>query len=311
MRGFDRDRGAALINVRRATSATSALCLCLLSGCALTVPDTHRLGETPTQEATRENNLAAHIRCEIRQAVAGTLDEESNPANPPLGDYSADWLNGWGATVSLVLTVDEKAALSPSVTINNPMKNIVSIFSSGGNVTSSQSSTQAFGASLSSEATRTETVGFFYPFADLIAEHKAILAAGKTDQSCGTAGGILVDGDLKIADFMREKILMSRVPGVLSRKKGKSPFSTFTYRVTFVVVGSGNATPAWKLERVLVSPTAPFVNGSRSRTNDLTITMGAVATDSNGATVASDAARDAHLAALIGQAVATDLQSQH
>ena len=80
---------------------------------------------------------------------------------------------------SLVLTVDEKAALSPSVTINNPMKNIVSIFSSGGNVTSSQSSTQAFGASLSSEATRTETVGFFYPFADLIAEHKAILAAGK------------------------------------------------------------------------------------------------------------------------------------
>jgi hypothetical protein len=300
------------MDVRRAISAISTLGLCMLSACALTVPDTHRLGETPTQEATRENNLAAHIRCELRQAVTGTLDEESNPANPPLGDYSAGWLRGWGATVSLVLTVDEKAALSPSVTLNNPMKNIISMFSSGGNVSSSQSSTQAFGASLSSEATRTETVGFFYPFADLVTDHNAILAAGKSDQSCGTAGGILVDGDLKIADFMRQKILMSRVPGILTRKKGMSPFSTFNYHVIFVVVGSGNATPAWKLERVLVSPAAPFVNGSRSRTNDLTITMGPVATDSKGvATGPGDAARDAHLAALIGQAVATALQTQH
>jgi len=298
-----------MAGLRRGLPIGLALSLSGLAGCALSVPGMQRLGETAADEASRENNLAIHIRCELRQAVAGALAEESMPGNRIAEGYSASWLRGWGAKVSLVLTVDEKAAVAPGLTVNNPMKNIISTFSSGGNVPSQQNATQTVGGSLSSDATRAETVSFFYPFTDLIAEHDRIVAARNAPESPCSGGGALVDGDLRIADFMRAKVLMSRVPGTLIRKSGQSPFDTLTYHITFIEAATGTFTPAWKLERLTISPTPPLLNGSRTRTDDLTITMGSV-TDKNGVVSATQALEDANLAALIGQAVAKSLESQ-
>jgi hypothetical protein len=254
-------------------------------------------GETPAAEAVREGNLVSHIKCKLHKAVQDILAEQLPPGAPP--QMSVDWLKTWGAQASLKLAVDEKAGVAPGLTLTTPLPNVVRTFSSGGAVSTSQSQSTALAASVASDATRTETIGFFYAFKDLLAEKQIT-------QPCSRAEGRLIDGDLHIKDFMVSKMLAARVPGLFNPSKpGDSPFSTFTYEVTFIVSTGGSLTPSWKLVQVSANPAGAFLNGSRTRTSDLILTLGPVKGD-----VPSADVQNAHLADLIGRAVAQSIASR-
>jgi hypothetical protein len=100
---------------------------------------------------------------------------------------------------------------------------------------------------------------------------------------------------------------ISYQPGVIIRKPGEAPYSTFTYEVKFIVTETGSVTPAWKLLRVSANQTGTLFSGSKIETDDLTITMGKVDTK-DGKTQASPELDQQHLANLIGQAVSNALQ---
>jgi hypothetical protein len=205
------------------------------------------------------------------------------------------------------ITVDEKSALSPGLAFNSPMENAVSMFHTGGNVTASQSFTLGIGASVSSEATRVETISFFYPFSDLTAEGRY------PKETCGNNSDGTIDGDLKIDDFMKSKLEMAKNPYLLLYKTGVpndgtvSPFDSFTDEITFIVATSANITPTWKLLRISANPSGPFFNAIRTRTDDVTITMAKSVTVDNTKQLAPLALAQ-YQANLFGQAVASVLR---
>jgi len=92
------------------------------------------------------------------------------------------WLDDWGAQLSLTLTVEEKTALSPGVTLNKILPNAVTPFPNG-NVSTPQLDTISFGVSGSADATRKAVVSWFADFREFTKEdaekpsRKAKLAA--------------------------------------------------------------------------------------------------------------------------------------
>jgi hypothetical protein len=62
--------------------------------------------------------------------------------------------------------------------------------------------------------------------------------------------------------------------------------------------------------KIAIDPSGTLYNGQRIRTNDLTITLGAVTTGSDGKPAASQSLNEQHLANLIGRAVADAIQDQ-
>ena len=137
-----------------------------LAGCATHVPEMQKFGETPDVEAVREGNLVSHIKCELHKAVQDLVNQKEPDGAPQ--QEKVQWLRDWGAQASLKLVIDEKAGLTPGVTFNIPKANVVRNFPSGGPVVISQSQNTALSASITSDATRTNTIGFFYKFSDLL-----------------------------------------------------------------------------------------------------------------------------------------------
>lgn len=267
--------------------------------------------EIKVQESFDETQLASQIKCEIREGVRTAL--KKIPANGPTAGRSIDWLNQWQAKVSMKLTVDEKAAANPGITFSKPLRNAVSYFSTNGNVTTSQLFSTSIGLQASSDATRVETIGYTYKFANLLTE-------ARTD--CYHASSVFILSDLKIGDFILNKAAIANDPSVLyaedenskaekagpvkhpvkkDQSLGDSPYTTFTYEISFVIVYGGNVTPTWKFVDVTANNNSPFFNATRTRTQDVLITLGKVG---------SDDAANVHQAQLIGQAVATAIQSQ-
>lgn len=288
-----------------------AVMVSLISGCAMNVPRMQRAGEKPEIEWARETDIVNHVKCELRQAVILALNSDTkNQENIPLEDR-ATWMKKWGAKVTLKLVIEDKAVISPGLSITDPLENAVKVFSKNGNVTVARNKSVGLGASYTSDVTRTDTVGFYYPFVDLIAKGPAAkdLPPGTdTGKLCGPIEGFAKDDDLDIENFMMSKIYISQQKDVLFRKPGTSPYDVFSYEVSFVVTTSANVTPGWKLARVAVMPTGTFFNGQRVRTNDLTISMGPP--DDHDPTQPSRAVQDAHLVSQIEAAFRSALDSR-
>jgi hypothetical protein len=124
--------------------------------------------------------------------------------------------------------------------------------------------------------------------------------------NCDHEDGVLIHSDLKIGDFLKNKILLSSLPGVLSSTKdnsapAKSPFSTLSYKVTFVVAYGVNLTPSWKLVRFSVDPTGNLFSGTRMKTQQILITLAEATPDKKSL---SPEGLAAYQAQLIGSAVA-------
>jgi hypothetical protein len=280
--------------------ALQRLCLLLaasmpLGGCGLQVPDMGGLGQKPLEEAFTEMDLVNHIKCEIHLGVRDALKVWAKGG--PAGGNGVEWLKGWDAKVTLKLTVDDTTSLSPGVSLTQPMHNVISFFSEGGNVTSPQSFSLGLGLQASAESTRAETLAFTFRIADLLKYDP--LRPDET--TCAGHGNVPVLGTLKIDEFIVTKAGMAASPDTVPNNGVISPFTVFSDEVTFVVTFGGSATPQWKLVKVTANSSSPFYNAVRKRTQDVTVTMG----PPNSKEVIA-----IYQASLTGQAVATALQNR-
>jgi hypothetical protein len=255
------------------------LIVCLLGSalgaCGLYVPEMQEWYEPPEKQKINENLIINHVKCELHKGMDEALAKYYGAGKR--SGFSAEWFKSWLATVTLKLTVDEKSSINPGISWVRTFSDV-------------RSFTLGAGFNASSDATRVETISFTYPLKDL-------RSAGKIVGPCENPSEALITGDLKIGQFIDKKVFLTTVPGTIV-----GTYSAFSYEVTFVVVYGGAATPTWKLVDITANPDSPFVNASRSRTHDVTITFAPPGDK------AQEEAASLHNAALIGQAVASALR---
>jgi hypothetical protein len=221
-----------------------------LAGCGTYVPE---IQEIPGDQAGGQllvRAIARSIHCEIKDAVAYVVGTE------PL----AHWLLGWGAQMQITLTIDEQSSFSPSG-LYSPM----SIFSLLG------------GVGASAEATRIETLNYYYTVKDLYYS-KACLNPKDIADSHSSAGSLLIQSDLKLRELLLD-VATAQATGDISVTSPIPANATIakngiTHEITFKVITNGNITPSWKLVRATINPIPPLFMGSRTRTHDLIITFG-------------------------------------
>jgi hypothetical protein len=206
-----------------------------------------------TRQGTYESGLVDHVTCEISQALAETNKQWKLP-----------WLQDkWGTAVTLSITVEDQTGVSPGVSFIQPLNNVVLPFPTGGNVTSPQSFSLSIGGTASVNALRTETIQYTIKNKDAIAT-----------ADCGNRGsGVLIDGDLKIREFIYDKAqIVAGQNGLWN--SNTLPYNAWTEEITFVASYGASATPTWHLARVSANASSNLVIAERTNTNDLVVTLG-------------------------------------
>jgi len=295
-----------------------ALMLCIgpcLGGCGLFTPELHDFYARLPQEG-EENVIVNQVKCEIHKGIQDAIyDPRFYPATAGTGK-SVDWIKGWAAKVTFDLTVEEASNLNPSIGFTDPSANALLKFVTGV-VTVGRSFSLGAGLKSNADATHKEIIGFTYAIQQLLDE-------GPINQPCANEDGVQIHSDLKIAEFIKNKLFIARVPGSIANESTKNnsknlPYSDFSYDISFVLSYGGNITPMWKFTRIAVDPSAGvnLFDISRKKTQHVAITLAPIEQPARPAT-ATTAAKPAeisqsgqlsHNALLIGNAVATALQS--
>ncbi|RVB79837.1 MULTISPECIES: hypothetical protein [unclassified Mesorhizobium] len=279
--------------MRAMTSYCLSMAMLLpLLGCGTTIPNmTTSYPREGDGERLEEVELVQLIKCELHYGVQEAL--AAFPANQDeLSGYDVEWLRNWEAKMSLKITVDEKSTLMPGLTYKLPLHTAVSQF----NVPTPQNFSASIGLQASSQGTRSETIGFSYKFADLLKEPEL------NENSCKSQiKNKIVLNNLKIPEFIFNKAYVANHTDAVVQRDGESPYSTFSDDITFIVTYGGNVTPVWNLLQVTANSTSPLYNSVRTKTHNLTITLGKVGS-AQAAAVAN--------ANLIGQAVARALNNR-
>lgn len=207
-----------------------------------------------TSQGSYESGLVDHVTCEISKALAETKNQ-----------WGYDWLeNKWGTAVTLSITVEDQSGLSPGVSLIQPLQNVVFPFPAGGNVISPQSFSFSIGGTASVNALRTETIQYTFKNKDAIAAAKCT----------NTGSGVLIEGDLKIREFIYDKAQIVSAGNGLWVPTKNPPYNAWTEEITFVSAYGGTVTPTWKLARVSANSSSNLVVAQRTNTNDLIITLG-------------------------------------
>ncbi|MGO8049825.1 hypothetical protein [Rhizobium leguminosarum] len=276
--------------MRKYFTAVLLIGLFPLGSCGTSIPDMQDIGQSRGDGVLSEIELVQLIRCELHVGVTKAIEQYGTKSKAKFPN-PVDWLATWQAKVSLKVTVDDKSSFSPGVSYTEPMKNAVSHY----NVTYGQNFSLSAGLQASSQTTRVETVAYTVPFKDF---SDVTLPPGGDCRN--QIENKVVLSDLKIDDFILAKAQMAAQPDVVSNKPG-SPYSAFNDQLSFIVTYSGNITPVWNLMRITANADSPLYYATRTRTHDLTITLGAP-DDSEAVAV--------HNAELIGQAVASALRNR-
>ena len=128
-----------------------------LSSCGAFVPPLTEFWASEDDVGDKVLNIAAQVRCELRKGIYELIrQDEANAKRFNLPRRTA-FLAGWGAQVNLTLTAVEKTGLNPGVSLIKPL-NPDEFLSTG------------LGTEISSEATRTGTVHFFFTVRELMAQ---------------------------------------------------------------------------------------------------------------------------------------------
>jgi hypothetical protein len=256
--------------------------------------------EVKADEKFDEAKLVGQIKCEIHVGVQNAIDAYQSGGQ--YGGVSIDWIRNAIAKVTLSLSVDDKSSLTPGLTVGHPFQNAISYFKYGGNVTTQQSFSTVFGLQASADATRQEQIGYTYKFSELLK------IPMPDDGTCQHVSNVFIYSDLKIRDFIVNKMYIAHVQGLVY---GLFPFTTFSDTITFVVILGGSVTPIWKFVNITGSSNTPFVNAVRTRTNIVTLTIAQPAPAKPGQLPQLSPEGEAiNNAQLIGQAVSNALRSQ-
>jgi hypothetical protein len=296
----------------------------MLAGCGTFTPEIEEFWGSPADASVKVNKISGQVVCELRRAVQqvfadyqnGYLELRSSPGHPAPKVRDLAWFEKWGAQVTLNLNIIENTSISPGVTLNKVLPNAVTPFPVGGNVTTGQSVSTALGGTFTTTATRTDKIGIFYTVKELRYGTPSI------DKTCfvGSANAdLFLQSDLKLRDWLRAALLPSGANIVDFANNSKN---TISHEVKFEIVTSGSVTPSWKLVRVSANSAGTFFGAGRTRSQDLTITVGPIDSGGGGGgggaagarakgrpPQLATAAQNADLAQQIGAAVAQALRT--
>ena len=227
----------------RAMSFAIVHCL-LLAGCGTYVPD---IQEFPGDSADGQRLVAAivrNVKCEVRDALDDLYRIQPHP-----------FLDAWGVQVTLNLTMIEKSTLNPTG-LWTPVSPLTSVFTLGA------------GATLSSEATRTEKLSAYYTVREL-------RRLGRCVAEARGGGPFLMQGNLKLNEWLVNAVTVANTGGADFAAAGTAfKDGVLSHEVKFDVVTSGDVTPGWTLVTGSINPTGTFLTASRDRSHDLVITFG-------------------------------------
>lgn len=269
-----------------------------LAGCGLSVPDKDPFaGDARTSsggsiQGDYESGIVDHVTCEIAN---GLKDIER---------FKFRWLmEHWGVTVTQSITGEDQSGLAPGVTAIKPLPNVLFPFSHGGTVTSPQSFSFSLGGTASVNALRTETIQYTFRNRDIVG------------YPCDRKPkGILIDGDLKIGEFIYDKAVIAALRNPYSSPSdyARPAFNTWTEEITFVSTYGASATPTWKLAQVSSGTGSNLALAQRTNTNDLIITFGPI-DDTGNLWAALSLSKDAmsqHFARVQAAAIAVSVTGQ-
>jgi hypothetical protein len=218
-----------------------------------------------SRQGLYENDIVVHVLCEIGEGLRLAQ-----------GLHISRLTEEWGTTVTQSITVGDQTGLAPGITAVTPLANRVFTFPTGGNVTSPQSFSWSLGGTASANSLRTEMIQYTFRNKDILKN---------TNPGClrDNTKGVMIDGDLKIREFIYDKAQIWRAGNASLVGTGPSasqlnPFNTFTEEITFVAAYGGSFTPTWKLARISSGASSNLIVGQRINTNDLIITLGPVKT---------------------------------
>ncbi|TPL79874.1 hypothetical protein FJ950_27045 [Mesorhizobium sp. B2-3-14] len=193
--------------------------------------------------------IANHVRCELGQAV----QLEYSPKDPKRA-----LLLNWGASIALTIKADDKSSLDPDVSFVNSAG--LFTFSAGGH--------------LGADATREMTMTYFIPFRELLGDPHKRKSDG-TFIPCAVHENEPIAGNLRIHQTLESGLETWDGMYTLSESIASGgTWDTITHHVTFEVEAGANANPSLKIVRVNVNPSGTFVSATRTRTDELLITMG-------------------------------------
>jgi hypothetical protein len=335
-----------LKNPPRARLASVVVAALGLTHCGIAVPDIKEAwdADRPADPATGQPAISAtaqiefaikkRVYCDLKKAVKA-VNENSVTNRTADGRVvtTRPLPDSWGAQVSLSLQVDETSALNPGVAFNQVMPNAINAFGPGNTVTTAQSFSLGFGATLSSTATRIDTFNPYWSIAYLMTDNPDSVCLPGHDfferlhWTPAQSSPFILESDLGIEQWLTGAVLVDTLlhsegapsggggghgggghgggggsggggghgagGGGGGGGGGQKP-DTVTHEIKFVIVSSGTVTPTWKLVKVSANTTGTLFNTGRTRTHDLIITIGPQGTIS----------QQAHFAQQVGNAVA-------
>lgn len=214
-----------------------------LSGCGLRVPDIQEVGDRSEGQRFVQA-VIINITCELRAALVGLRETF------PEGTF----IDSWGIQTTLTLTYDEKGTLAPGVTWTPPSP-ADAVFSIGG------------GLSASADATRMNKINAYY----LVSE----LKNARCSEAARPNGLFLLQSDLKLSEWLFDAVSASMTNTVNFKTTTLAvKENVLQHQVKFEIATIGTLNPSWKLTRVSVNPSGSLLTASRTRTNDLLITLG-------------------------------------
>jgi hypothetical protein len=186
-------------------------------------------------------------------------------------------------------------------------------------ITSAQTFSFGIGGQFSSDATRTETVGYFVSLGAL---RKRVEAGKALDppKPCHHGAGPNIEGDLKFREWLEATILPLETPGTLTSASLQSepatatlamggkealappPFDVISHQINFVIIAGGNITPTWTLVTFSANTgNNPLLGATRTRTNNVLVTMGPTINGPAGQVLPSQGVEFQHLASQINR----------
>lgn len=259
-----------------------------LGACGTYVPEIQEFPGKPADGQLLVQAIVTNVACEVQNAVYDVISEDKEDyRNGVVAHRHTRFLDGWGAQMTLTLTVDETSSINPAVSWMPPSP-ANAIFNLNG------------AGTLSADATRTEILNSNYTVQDLV-------AARRCSPADRPGGLFLLQSDLKLKEWLHDVIMLQGTGEVVFPSKP----NVISHEVKFVVVSSGNITPAWKLTTVAINQNGSFLSAGRTRTHDLLITLGPLDQSpmAKGKKTPSTAAANSHLASQIGLAVTNGIRS--
>jgi hypothetical protein len=236
-----------------------ALVTAILAGCGTYVPgipDFPSDQSSPGATQLLVKAILESIHCEIKNSVQYVVGKDIEYAEKYRSGYrEAKWFDDWGAQGALTLMITEKSETNPTATwIPNP---ITALF------------TLAGGADVSSAATRTDVLNFYYNVSDLAYKETPCTYPYSGNHPLGS---LLINSDLGLREWL-ESVVLAVATGstqLLQQKDG------ITQTVKFQVVSRADITPIWKLTRFSVNSKGTFLSATRDRLHELLLTFGPV-----------------------------------